>query len=256
MLVKYYAHPRDTAIQFFDEYKGKNHVYVIEGADDHPTSVTQLIHKYFEEFDEDAIIEKYYEKWQADDDHKYYGLSKDAIKDLWEKNRVEASQLGTKMHALIEAFFNNELKERPKSVEFDYFANFWADFIRVNPGYRPHRVEWRVYTDSKKVSGSIDFTMIGPNGEIIIIDWKRSKKISFKCDWGRVGKPPLKHLEDCNYVHYSLQLNTYKYILEKYYGKTVKGMYLVILHPDNANYMMIPVYTLDKEVEMIMKEYL
>ena len=49
---------------------------------------------------------------------------------------------------------------------------------------------------------------------------------------------------------YSLQLNTYKAILEKNYGKKVKGMYLVVLHPNNRNksYHRIPVDDLQKEV--------
>ena len=47
--------------------------------------------------------------------------------------------------------------------------------------------------------------------------------------------PCIEHLPDTNFWHYSLQLNTYKYILEKNYGERVVGMYLVCLHPNNAN---------------------
>ena len=43
----------------------------------------------------------------------------------------------------------------------------------------------------------------------------------------------ISHLPDANYWHYSLQLNTYKYILENNYGKKINKMYLVILHPNN-----------------------
>ena len=40
----------------------------------------------------------------------------------------------------------------------------------------------------------------------------------------------IEHLPDSNFWHYSLQLNTYKYMLEKNYNKKVNGMYLVCLH--------------------------
>jgi len=252
MANKHYTHPRDKAIKFYDFLNGKEHVYTIEGATDHPTSVTTRIHDYFEKFDGDAIVDKYYDKWQRDHKSKYYGMTKQQILDSWEQNRKEASELGSKMHKVIELFFNHELKESPNTIEFTYFANFWKDFTEINPQYKPHRNEWMIYTDSKKTSGSIDSTLINDKNELIILDWKRAGKITAKCDWGRVGKGCLSHLEDCNYVHYSLQLSCYKYILETFYGYKVNRMFLVVLHPDNPNYVMIEVYPLDKEAKLLM----
>ena len=49
-----------------------------------------------------------------------------------------------------------------------------------------------------------------------LFDWKRSKQIK-KENRYRKGKHPLNHLDDANYWHYALQLNIYKYILEKNY---------------------------------------
>ena len=62
---------------------------------------------------------------------------------------------------------------------------------------------------------------------------------------------PIQHLPDTNYWHYCLQLNTYKFIIEKNYGKTVSGMYLVCLHPENKNnsYQRIKVVNLQKEIK-------
>ena len=44
----------------------------------------------------------------------------------------------------------------------------------------------------------------------------------------------LEHLQDCRGVHYRLQLNAYKYIIEKYYGRRVSAMKVVCTHPDNG----------------------
>ena len=46
---------------------------------------------------------------------------------------------------------------------------------------------------------------------------------------------PLAHLDDCTGMHYRLQLNVYKFILERYYGQHVVGMYVVCIHPDNGD---------------------
>ena len=46
-------------------------------------------------------------------------------------------------------------------------------------------------------------------------------------------KSPLQHLEDCSGVHYRLQLNCYRFILEKYYDLRVSMMMVVCCHPDN-----------------------
>lgn len=59
----------------------------------------------------------------------------------------------------------------------------------------------------------------------------------------------MEHLPDTNYWHYTLQLNVYKWILEKYYGLEVADLYLVILHPDNSSYRRMRLNILEEEVE-------
>jgi hypothetical protein len=55
-------------------------------------------------------------------------------------------------------------------------------------------------------------------------------------------------LDDTNFWHYSLQLNTYKAIIEEKYGRKVVELCLVCLHPNNADYQLIPVPFLEKEM--------
>ena len=64
-----------------------------------------------------------------------------------------------------------------------------------------------------------------PNGHLVLFDWKRSKSLAEKYSnrWQKM-REPLSHLDDCAGVHYRLQLNAYKYILEKYYGVCVDDM--------------------------------
>ena len=90
------------------------------------------------------------------------------------------------------------------------------------------------------------------------VEWKYFEKFEeevggIKKDnrWQSALTDCIKHLPDCNYYHYCLQLNTYKALLEKNYGEKIKDMYLVCLHPNNENksYQLIKVLDLQKEVK-------
>ena len=65
--------------------------------------------------------------------------------------------------------------------------------------------------------------------------------------------PPFSHLDDCAGNHYRLQLNCYKFILEKYYGFFVVDMYVVCTHPDNVDRAFVDhVPVMGREVERLM----
>jgi len=82
----------------------------------------------------------------------------------------------------------------------------------------------------------------------VIYDWKRSKEIKMENSWEN-GHAPLDHLPNANYWHYTLQLNTYRWFLETYYGLKISDMYLIILHPDNANYQRFRLNRLTTEIQ-------
>jgi len=61
------------------------------------------------------------------------------------------------------------------------------------------------------------------------------------------------HFPDSNYWHYTLQLNLYRWLLEKHYGIVVSEMALVIMHPNNANYKRYKLNRLDDEIEAVIE---
>ena len=237
------AHPRDEFITF-DEGP---HVYTVHGEQGY-TSVTTWNHTHFGHFDADAIIDKMMAgKNMKDPKYKYYGMTREEIKASWDKNRDNASFAGTNMHYDVECYYNN-MEVHNDSVEFSYFKRFVADF----PDLKAYRTEWCVYYEELKLSGSIDMIFENPDGTIQIYDWKRCKEIVHENPYGKGATTPcISHLPDTNFWHYALQLNTYKKILETKYGKTVTGLYLVCMHPDNynKNYQRIEVPVLKKEME-------
>ena len=63
----------------------------------------------------------------------------------------------------------------------------------------------------------------------------------------------MAHLPDTNYWHYTIQLNIYRWILERYYGLVISEMFLVILHPNFKSFRRIEVNRLDEETDEIME---
>tara|TARA_Y100000992_G_scaffold128343_1_gene84398 strand:+ start:1524 stop:2336 length:813 start_codon:yes stop_codon:yes gene_type:complete len=241
-LAKKNAHERDAFITF-DEGP---HIYTVHG-DSSFTSVTTWNHGHFPHFDEQGILDNIMKsRKRSDPTYKYYGKTREEIKEGWDKNRDEAAAAGTKMHYDIECYYN-EMEVKNDSIEYEWFQRFVKDF----PDLKPYRTEWMVYYEELKLSGSIDMIFENPDGTLQIYDWKRCRAIEYENGFGQSAvNPVISHLPDTNFWHYSLQLNTYKTILELKYGKKITGMYLVCLHPNNCykTYDRLEVPDLKKEM--------
>lgn len=239
MLSEINGHPRDKNITFIEDDEHDIHEYSISGIKEKPISVTTLIHEYFPKFDADAVIDKMMKSrnWT---NSKYYSCNKQSIKDEWKNSGKIASKQGTVMHKKIENFFNKMPDDGIETKEFLMFKSFWNDFTLKYPNFKPYRSEWMVYDEDVGVSGCIDFLSGNEKDELIIMDWKRSKEIKTENKYEK-GIGPFSKYDHCNYVHYCLQLNIYRHILETKYNKKIIYMMLVILHPEQDNYKCYPV---------------
>jgi hypothetical protein len=97
------------------------------------------------------------------------------------------------------------------------------------------------------------------DGTLSIYDWKRAKNITRVNNFNKFALPPqICHLPDSNFWHYAMQLNTYKTIIEAKYGRTVRDLFLVRLHPDaeEQNYELIPLPDLSADVRALFLERL
>lgn len=264
------AHPRDKHIKFFEE----GHKYIVDLEPDVKyTSVTTWIHEHFEKFDSDKIIKKMISGSGWREGHKYWGMTPEQIKTQWNTNKDSVSNAGTELHFEIECFnndirftfdytnkelveiylsdFKNKLPELP--LEWQYFINFVNDHAYL----KPFRTEWIVFNEDIKISGSIDMVYENPDGTLSIYDWKRCKNITRINKFNKFALPPsICHLPDSNFWHYALQLNTYKYIIETKYDKTIKELYLVILHPEaeKKNYELIELPILTTEIKDLLED--
>mgnify|MGYP006133564711 CR=1 FL=1 len=224
------AHERDRHIRFQEQ----GHKYFIHGKTGF-TSVTTIVHKAFEPFNADKIIDKMMAspKWPQS---PYFGKTKSEIKKTWKQNGSEAAKMGTAMHEMFEFHYNNirpeKIEEFKDTLEYEYFNSFKEDHHDLVA----YRTEWNVYHEDHKVSGSIDMVAENEDGTLSILDWKRCKDIKRTNNFGqRCLVNGLQHIHDTNFWHYVMQLNIYKYILEKKYDKVVRDLHLVVIHPDNKS---------------------
>lgn len=244
------AHPRDADIQF-DE---PTHVYTVQGSSKGIISCTKFLHEFFGHFDAKGTIRKMMAspKWT---ESKWYkpGITAKEIEEQWNANGREASGAGTAMHLAIEQFLNGSehviLPHIKETTEWRYFMNFWREH---GADLEPYRTEWEVWSEDHKLAGQIDMVYKRKSdGKFLIYDWKRSKEIKTENKF-QTGLPPIQHLPDCNYWHYTLQLNVYRWFLENLYGLEIEDMYLLVLHPDNKNYKRVRLNRMDEEVEAML----
>lgn len=270
-----HEHPRDKYLLFEEKW----HKYTITNDPvSRYTSVTKVVHAQFPKFDADLVIKKMMAGKNWNEDNKYWNMTPDEIKSLWNNNGKAVSGAGTDLHFNIEQFMNQWLVDeddafidcdhemlldcyhedmaaddcviKNDSEEWKYFLSFVND----HRNFKPYRTEWMVYDERLKIAGSIDMVYQNPDGSVDIYDWKRAKEINVTNNFGETGvSMALSHIPNTNFWHYSLQLNIYKAILERNYGVRVRDLYLVQLHPESGtnNYRLFPCADLAKEVEKL-----
>lgn len=161
---------------------------------------------------------------------------------------------------------------------FNAFDHMFLKFYGIDT----YRTEWRIFADEEPVAGSIDFVgkyianqlphhaqfsgeddyayyeshdnelchTLGlppstkPQGEYVIIDWKRSRvlyeyireqpKAYQKSKINTKSGDPLGYFKTNSLSEYYIQLNIYCFILEKYYGISIGAMYIAcFFNPGN-----------------------
>ncbi len=239
------AHPRDKMIAF-DEGP---HVYYVKGETGY-TSVTAVVHENFEHFDALGVATTMVQRAdfkKAARYAQYHTMAAEAttqeelvatIIKSWDDNGREQAAHGTAMHRFIELTLNGIPTPAVDCVERQHYQEYAKQ--QAAAGLVPYRTEWMLWDEELKITGSIDAIYYKPSmGTYHMVDWKRSKEIKW---FGfKKGRGLCSHLQDCNFVHYTLQLNTYKYLLEKNYNLQIADMHIVVLHPSNESFLELPV---------------
>jgi len=234
-------HPRDKFLKFEEE----SHKYTISisGKEEEYTSVTTMIKKYFgSDFVPEDVVRKMKKVTKKE---RYPGMTDEQIMEQWQNKGKEARDLGTMLHKSIEkTILEDKICHVCEEIreEYDMFKSFWEQF---NKKYKTFGTEWMIFDEEIKIAGAIDYIGMNEKGELILIDWKRAKKLD-RVGYSKADKP-FEKFDCCNLNEYAIQLNTYRTILERKYNKKVFAMMLVVFSPLKTNYMcqVIPKINLD-----------
>jgi ATP-dependent exoDNAse (exonuclease V) beta subunit len=265
ILSTFNSHPRDLHIQF--EEIGHKYT-ILTDPDSKYTSVTTWNHSHFPKFDSNAVIKNMMRGKNWNPENKYWGMTPEKIKQQWNNNGASVSSAGTDMHFDIECFMNNDIIPYPythMNLYSSYFSKYYqthdnkplewkyfTDFVRDFPDLKPYRTEWTIYDEELKLAGSVDMVYENPDGTLMIYDWKRSKEITMVNKYNKYAITEcISQYADSNFWHYSLQLNTYKAIIESKYDKKVTHLCLVRLHPDaeENTYELLPVPDMQSSIK-------
>ena len=237
------------------------------------TSVTTMIHEYTQPFDKDfwsayKALEKLLPKdvWNVEkksllnskkfdkvllDLHSIaendFNREQQNILDEWDNENRKSCERGTKIHADLENSFYSK-KDDISLSKFEIGGKFECrkDYseLDIENGVYPEYLISRVSEDGKlRIAGQIDL-LVKKGNKIIIADWKTNKKIETKSFFNSKTKTsvkmkfPLNNLDDVNYWHYTLQLSTYAWMIQKL-NPEFEIEDLVLVHFDHSDNMTV-----------------
>ena len=170
----------------------------------------------------------------------------DEILAMWDENRVDAANRGTWIHWNLELWSNS----LPCCVDNELLhgLRFVGDVLRPM-GVRAWATEMEIFSEAEEIAGSIDWIGEDEDGRLVIVDWKRSKKLDTELVSGyrKLMSKPLSHLHDCDGCKYALQLSLYAQVLEKHYGKTIRALVLCCVHEEHPIHTFVPYLKLEAD---------
>ena len=222
-------------------YYDEPHKYYLKGKE--LVSVTTLTHQYKEPFDEE-----YWSKYKSDQ----YGVEQYKVKRAWKFINKKGTMKGSLIHDYAENKLLNKVFRYPKEeiiaefgfdpiwVEYQKTKNHVDNFLRVAKNKLiPVCTELVMYDEESLLAGMADLIFYNVRDkELQIWDWKTNKDFTKDCK-DRYLTDMFCTLEECDLEEYSLQLEAYKYILEKNTPYKFGKSFLVWVSHNNEDFEII-----------------
>lgn len=193
-------------------------------------SVSSVLAKYKEPFDKQAVAQRTAAKT---------GQTVEEVLAEW----ATSAPHGTAVHKQLQDFFSyldgpTDLIE-PHLPTLSKWRNQTAVFI-------PEAI---LCLENFDLAGTADLLVRREDGWSIL-DWKTNKAIYQTSFGGKKMRGVLRHLDDCNFVHYSLQLNLYARML----GEPIRKLSIVHIPKGGDSLEVLPVPMMQDEVMAILGE--
>ena len=271
-------------------FSEEEHVYWDVDDNEKYISVTTLIHQFTQPFDKEfwsayKALEKLLPKdsWNIEkksllNSKKFnkeilnlYNISENDfnreqqnILDQWDKENRDACERGTKIHADLENSFYTagkdvNLKRFGIGGKFECRKDY-SD-LDIEYGVYPEYLISRVSDDGiLRLAGQVDLIVKSGN-EITILDWKTNRKIEQKSFYNTKTKSsakmkyPLNTLDDVNFSHYTLQLSTYAWMMQKINPNFIIKDLILVHFDHDGNQVIYHCDYLKSEVEKMLRFY-
>lgn len=196
-------------------------------------SPTGILADFKEHFDSEYQAKKYVKK------HNLKITWEEQMEQWAEKGRM-ASEEGTILHAYAESLWNNWAMPRPDKPK----AAFVDEMHRnLSEKFILAKTELLVYSTKLRLAGQVDLLLRNEDKSAYsIMDYKFIKKplekksfFNPKTRKYKMMSGPFSRLHDCNYNHYSIQMEIYRYLMGKT-GEKVVDKTLIVVTPDQLIY--------------------
>lgn len=238
----------------------KTHCYLLDGEPTNIPSVTRLLKQFKRKFEKEKAAIRVAKRKHTTVDH---------ILAEWEMNNLYSTTLGSMLHKYIENFYCN------KRVEYDgTFERLGYEEKRKILDTFPKLVSFfhNFYEDSKhllciknemvlgdiedtKICGMMDMLVFNSlSEEFEIIDFKTNKKMEVKSPWGNLLYP-FDDMSEGEINEYTIQLNTYKYFIEKYTSLKINKLKIVWFNVNNDCYKLIELNDIQPKIEKMLERF-
>lgn len=221
-------------------------------------SVTGFVESLFPKFDATSAVNSMAPLSKM---AKYGNMEDSEIIRYWEENRNHAADLGTRMHSVIEDYYQHcmegklfDVKNIPTPIPSRYTVskNFQEKLhdrqgvvikpehlsklatLVSNRGLVPCAVEKCIFDDELSMAGTVDALFLDyETGEAHLYDWKRRPDFTISNSFSS-GLPgcPTSDMPYCHAISALIQLNMYRKILMMGEGWNIVKMYIISIHPD------------------------
>ena len=188
-------------------------------------SVSSFLNLFSKKFDKEGISKLTAAK---------QGISQEEVIAGWDKTRDDAIDHGNRIHDNLEAYMKTtqilpggeSLLPLAKSISAEY-SQYYRTFQ-----------EEIIFSEEHLLSGKTDnrFQHTSSKNSLISFgDFKtnQSKGIQFENKYGQYMLGPLSHLQDCNFIKYSLQLSLYAYMFQQNTGCKIGNLHIMFIPPHN-----------------------
>lgn len=225
-------------IKYYDE----PHKYFI--GEQSLMSGTAFVGMYKEKFDSEG---------QAVKSAKKKGVSVEEMLAEWEFKGDFSRTKGTLLHNYAENYWQNKIFPIDYALYEEKFGEglmkgrldecirmFEEFYSESSNALVPIALELVVGDAELGVGGMVDGLFWNQkHGELQIWDYKTNKEIAEYSKYKKRLKVPINFLHDCELETYSIQLNLYKYIIQKNTNLKIGKCYLVHIHEEQERYNVI-----------------